>query len=119
MGNETRVRLGESGRRDRTGEREPVAIHATCRIGERDDEDVLITDLGRTGCKIHTGAVGVTKVETLVLTLDGCAPIHGSLQWIKGGMLGVHFDQPLGDALLERLCSQPPEPEANVVPLRS
>jgi hypothetical protein len=112
-----RAKLVRSGPQDRTTEREPVAIPATCKIGERDDENVLVIDLGIHGCKIHTGAVGVTKTENLVLNLEGCAPIKGSLKWSKGGQLGVRFAKPLDEKLLAMLCTE--QSVQNVVPLRS
>lgn len=112
-----RAKLVQSGAHDRTTLREQVAIAARCKMGEREAEDVLITDLGRHGCRLHTGAVGMTKTEKLVLTLDGCAPIDGSLKWTKGGMLGVRFTKPLGEKTLQRLCTE--QSAANVVPLRS
>ena len=112
-----RAKLVESGPQDRSTQRQRVAIPAHCTIGERDREEVLVTDLGRNGCKMHTGAVGVTKTETLVLELDGCAPIKGSLKWSKSGQLGVRFAKPLGAKKLESLCTE--QSAHNVVPLRS
>ena len=111
------AKLVQSGAHDRKTDREPVAIPATCTIGGRDAEEVLVTDLGKHGCRMHTGAVGVTKTEKLVLNLAGCAPIKGSLQWSKGGALGVRFTRPLSDKLLETLCTE--QSAANVVPIRS
>ena len=99
-----------------TGDRQAVAIPARCTIGGRDEEEVLLTDLGKHGCRMHTGAVGVTKTEKLVLHLEGCAPIRGALKWSKGGALGVRFTRPLGDKLLESLTEQS---ATNVVPIRS
>jgi hypothetical protein len=100
-----------------TGDRQPVAIAARCTIGRRAEEEVLVTDLGKHGCRLHTGAVGVTKGEELVLRLEGRSPIKGSLKWSKGGALGVRFAKPLGDKLLEALCTE--QSAANVVPIRS
>lgn len=111
-----RAKLVPTGPQNRTAEREAVAIPARCSIGDREEEDVLITDLGKHGCRIHTGAVGVTKSETLVLNLNGCTPIKGSLKWSKGGSLGVRFVEPLGDELLETLCTE--QSAENVVPIR-
>mgnify|MGYP006174768769 CR=1 FL=1 len=109
--------LHNSGAHERkTGDRQAVAIPARCTIGERAEEDVLVTDLGKHGCRMHTGAVGVTKTEKLVLRLEGSGPIRGSLKWSKGGALGVRFSRPLGEKLLETLTEQSAR---NVVPIRS
>ncbi|MXO59455.1 hypothetical protein GRI89_07860 [Altererythrobacter salegens] len=111
-----RAKLVQSGPRDRTAKRGLVAIPARCTIGERAEEEVLVTDLGQFGCRMHTGAVGVTKTETLILNLAGCAPIQGSLKWAKGGALGVRFASPIAEDLLETLCSK--QSARNVVPIR-
>lgn len=111
------AKLVNSGAQGRKSEREQVAITATCTIGAREAEHVLVTDLGTHGCRMHTGAVGVTKAEKLVLNLEGCAPIKGTLAWSKGGAFGVRFAKPLTDALLETLCTEQSAP--NVVPIRT
>ena len=111
-----RAKLVQTGPRDRTTKREAVAIAARCTIGERAEEEVLLTDLGTHGCRMHTGAVGVTKTETLVLSLAGCDPIEGMLKWSKGGSFGVRFTKPLGDDELAALCAE--QSAANVVPIR-
>ena len=109
--------LARTGLRDRTPEREAVAIPARCTIGERDEEEVLLTDLGNDSCRMQTSAVGVTKTEDLVLNMAGCAPIKGSLEWSKGGAFGVRFAKPLGDELLETLRRE--QSAQNVVPFRN
>jgi hypothetical protein len=111
------AKLVNSGSQARKSDREQVAITATCTIGSREAERVLLTDLGTHGCRMHTGAVGVTKAEKLVLRLAGRAPIKGTLVWSKGGALGVRFAKPLSSALLEALCTEQSAP--NVVPFRS
>ena len=67
---------------------EAVAIAASCTIGTRDAEPVLVTDLDREGCRLHTAAVGgVSKAQALVLHLPGCAAIAASaspIGWRRG-----------------------------------
>ncbi len=111
-----RATLRQTSSRDRSTGREAVAIAATCAIGERAGEKVLVTDLNSGGCRMHTGAVGVTRAEPLVLTLPGCEPLPATLKWIKGGSLGVRFETPLSEEQVAKLCTE--ESAENVVPLR-
>ena len=104
--------------RSRTTERNAVVIEGTCSIGERDRETALVTDLGLTGCRVRTEAVGVTRSEGLQLWLGEVGPIPGTLKWTKGGSLGVMFDTPLEEATLEALLAAG-EPQTNVIPLRA
>ena len=108
--------VGTGAHGGKTG-REPVAIPGTCTIDGRGEEQVLVTDLNTNGCRMHTGAVGVTKAQELILHLAGCAPIKGTLEWSKGGALGVRFVRPLSEALRETLCTEASAP--NVVPIRN
>jgi hypothetical protein len=111
------AKLVNGGPHKRRTDREHVAIPAGCTIGERGEEQVLVTDLGTHGCRLHTGAVGLTKAQTLVLRLPGCAPIKGTLIWSKGGALGVRFAKPLSGKRLATLCSEQSAP--NVVPFKT
>jgi hypothetical protein len=111
------AKLVNGGPQGRRSEHEQVAIPAGCTIGERGEEQVLVTDLGTHGCRLHTGAVGLTKAQTLVLRLAGCAPIEGTLIWSKGGALGVRFAKPLSDKRLAALCAEQSAP--NVVPFKT
>ena len=112
------AKLVNGGSHERAPGGEAVAIAATCSIGTREAEPVLVTDLDREGCRLHTAALGgVSKAQPLVLHLPGCAPIEGKLVWSKGGALGVSFSQPLSGKVLETLCAE--QSAANVVPFRS
>ena len=112
-----RAKLVNGGPHERQSDREQVAIAATCTIGGRGEDQVLVTDLGTHGCRMHTAAVGVTKAQELILHLAGCKPIKGTLKWSKGGAFGVRFVKPLSDKVLTMLCTEASAP--NVVPLRS
>lgn len=101
----------------RAGDRATVAIAGTCKVGDRPEENVLVTNLGPSGCRMRAGAVGVTKAEPLVIRIGSSGPIAARLEWAKGGALGVSFDTPLPDDLVVTLQSASAPPN-NVVPLR-
>jgi hypothetical protein len=97
--------------------RRHVAIEGRCSIGGREAQDVMVTDLDPTGCRMRANAVGVTKAEPLKLWFGATGPIDGRLKWTKGGALGVSFETPLEDELLETLYRA--SLLSNVIPLRS
>lgn len=117
MAKAKRPMLQQRSASSRAGDRATVAIAGTCKVGDRPEEDVLITDLSPSGCRMRAGAVGVTKSEPLVLRIGLAAPIAARLEWAKGGALGVSFDTPLAEDLVERLCAAS-VPQDNIVPLR-
>jgi len=91
------VRAPASGRRK-------VAIDGRCSIGGREAQEVLLTDIGLTGCRLRANAVGVTKSEGLELWLGETGPIAGQLEWARDGALGVSFETPIEPDLLDTLC---------------
>ena len=111
-----RAPLRPTSSRDRNSTREQVAIAAACSIGERAEEQVLVTDLNTGGCRMHTAAVGVLRSEPLVLTFAGCDPVRATLKWNKGGSLGVRFDTALSEEAVATLCAE--QSADNVVPFR-
>jgi hypothetical protein len=96
--------------------RASVAIEGRCSFGGREAQDVLVTDLDESGCRMRAAAIGVIKSEPVVLWVSQVGPISGRLKWTKGGALGVAFDAPLGDELLAALREA--SHLSNVVPLR-
>lgn len=103
----------------RGGARETVVIQGTCRIGERPAEDVLVTDLSAGGCRLRGNSVGVTKTEAVELWVAGTGPIAAKLKWLKQGSVGLAFDTPLADEVLQPLLDAPAAAApSNVVPLR-
>jgi hypothetical protein len=93
-----------------------LSIPVRCQVGERPVEETWITAIEREYCTVRLASVGVTRTEPLVLHVADEAPIAGRLRWLGQGELGLVFDTPLGEALLERLLAL--EPPSNVIPLR-
>ncbi len=91
------VRAPASGRRK-------VAIEGRCSIGGREEQEVLLTDLGLTGCRMRANAVGVSKSNALALWLGETGPIAARLEWARDGALGVSFEVPLDADVLDALC---------------
>jgi hypothetical protein len=100
----------------RVDERTAVNLAGRCRAGEREIQDVLVTDLGAAGCRLLGLSAGITKSDRLELWLGESGPFAARLKWAKRGLLGVEFDRPLDPALLETLAAAAREP--NVVPMR-
>jgi hypothetical protein len=113
-----RPKLQQTTARSRITPRSAVVIDGQCAVGERAKEPALVTDLGLQGCRVRTEAVGVKRSEGLLLWLGEVGPISGTLKWSKGGSLGVLFDTPLDEAMLNALL-EAGEPPSNVVPLRA
>lgn len=97
--------------------RRKVAIDGRCSLGGREAQDVLLTDLGLTGCRVRANAIGVTKSDGVELWLGEIGPIAGRLEWARDGALGLSFETPLDPELLDTLCEA--SLRTRVVPLRN
>lgn len=93
-----------------------VNITGRCRAGDRETQDVLVTDLAADGCRLLGLSAGVTKSDPLELWLGEAGPFAARLKWVKRGLIEVEFASPLDIGLLESLANAAPAP--NVVPLR-
>ncbi len=99
--------------------RNEVVVQGACRIGEREPQETLITDLNAGGCCLRAHSIGVTKGEAMQLWLGDHGPVAGRLRWVRKGSLGVAFDAPLADDILLPILAAPSAPiPTNVVPLR-
>lgn len=94
----------------------PLRIPGKCQVGDRPLAEAWISDIDSEGCSVLLVTIGVTKGEPVLLYLGGEAPIAGRLKRAGQGSIGVGFDTPLGEGVLDRLLAI--EPPANVVPLR-
>ena len=98
--------------------RESVIIPGQCQVGERAVEEVLVTDLSARGCRLRGNSIGVTKTEPVQLWLGDHGPIAARLKWVKKGSLGLAFETPLDEEVLQPLLDAPVPPvPSNVVPL--
>lgn len=96
--------------------RQRVSIEARCRAADREVQDVLVVDLGQSGCRLLGVAAGVTKSDPLQLWLGEAGPFAARLCWAKRGSLGIEFDEPLEAELVSRLAEASAQP--NVVAIR-
>jgi len=100
----------------RADERTAVNLAGRCRAGDRDEQEVLVTEIGAAGCRMLGLSAGVTKSDRLELWLGDSGPFAAKLKWAKRGLFGIEFERPLDAALVQSLASADAPP--NVVPMR-
>jgi len=111
-----RPRLFDRADSNRAGEREPVRIPCTCQVGEQPEQEAFVLDLSPRGCRVRAVMMGATKAETVTLRFAEEAPVVGRLKWAKQASLGVGFDTPLSDEMVERVSAL--VAPSNVVPIK-
>ncbi len=76
---------------------------ATFRERGRSRQDVNVTDLSPSGCRVSLKGALICGEHGWV-TLPTLAPWSGAVAWRSEGEAGVAFDQPLHDAVAEMIA---------------
>ena len=103
----------------RTGKRNALTAEGKCQIGDGAVQEVLLTDLDNHGCMMRGSAVGVTKSDPLKLWLGEVGPIAGKLRWARRGSVGIEFDTPLNDDVIDQVRTIEPGPTVVSINRRS
>ena len=121
MGSKKRPKLATHYSGPRAGSRDLVSIDGRCRVGEGDEESVAVLDLDNGGCRVRGIGVAATKSDPIALWLGSVGPVIARLRWMKRGLAGLKFDEPLTDEQLAQAAAagEASQPDgANVIALR-
>lgn len=67
-------------------------------------QEVTITDLSLTGCKIESLFLALRVGETIFLRPEGIEGRSCVVAWRTEGSAGLRFDQPFHPAVFDNLC---------------
>ena len=88
--------------------RHPVAIPGRYRRGAGRPTDVQFLDLSRSGCRFFD-KFGTLKVGSqITLKIGTFGPIVSTIIWRRDGYVGVAFEPPLHDAVLDHITARFP-----------
>ena len=121
MGSRKRPKLATHYSGPRAGSRDPVSLEGRCRIGDAEEAVIAVLDLDPRGCRVNGITAAVTKADVVTLWIGPVGPLTGRLRWMKRGLAGLKFDEPLTEEQLEQAASavQASRSEgANVIALR-
>ncbi|WP_326524634.1 PilZ domain-containing protein [Sphingomonas sp.] len=79
-----------------------TAAAASVRGLADDGVDAAITEISIYGCRLACTAEA-TADQPVSIRLGGSLPIAARVIWVKDGMIGCRFDQPIGRPLLRSL----------------
>lgn len=103
----------------RNGSRDLVSLEGRYRVGEGASEDIVLLDLDRNGCRVRGITAALTKADAISLWLGPTGPFTAHLRWVKRGLAGLRFEQPLEESVLDEAKScAVPAPLSEVVALR-
>ena len=88
----------------RENERQPIAMKGHMKTSRGRRQDVTITDLSPTGCKIESLYLALTVGEVIFLRPEGIEGRSCTVAWCTEQSAGLRFDQPFHPAVFENLC---------------
>jgi hypothetical protein len=53
-----------------------------------------VVNISTSGAMLETAVIPLLD-EHVVISFDGCTPVHAAVRWVKGGRVGVHFGRVL------------------------
>ncbi len=90
----------------RREERHPVAIAGKYRRGAGRPTAVQLLDLSRSGCRFFDKFGSLKVGSEITIRVGEFGPIVSSIRWREDSYVGVAFEPPLHDAILEHITAQ-------------
>jgi hypothetical protein len=92
----------------REHDRKPVAMGGKLRT-PYGRQDVTLSDLSVTGCRINAVYMTLTPGQRIVLRPDGLEGLNAIVSWTSGASAGLKFDVPLAPYVLDFLVQSHPD----------
>ena len=100
--------MNEIVRNKRYIERAEIALGASCRTDTCIRAFVAMIDLTVTGCRLFGRESSFTVGQKVTLHPECLAPMKGAVQWSRGPLAGILFDNELYPAVFEHLARTHP-----------
>ena len=89
-------------------DRNRVSITGQCRTMRGQLFDIQLRDLTSGGCRFGDPAHALLPNAPVSLMIAGSGPYTARMRWREGDEVGVAFDRPLSDALIQQIVSGKP-----------
>ena len=87
----------------RRAQRRPLVLAATWRTQSGLRANCLIADISPNGCCIETKGLYVKLGARVMIRPEGLEGLTGIVRWVTGNMVGVEFDSPLYEPVVDHL----------------
>ena len=92
----------------RLDERHPVAVPGRYRRGSGIPSDVQLLDLSRAGCRFFDRFGRLRQNSEITIRIGEFGPIVSIIRWRADSYVGVSFEPPLHDAILDYIRTEYP-----------
>ena len=84
----------------------PVEITSRLRTGSGQAHIVRVSNLSRSGCRLHQNYSALNVGKHLTIRLGEIGPIDSVVRWKDGLAIGLEFVTPLHPAMMDHLTRQ-------------
>lgn len=83
--------------------RRPVRMAARCRSSTGLSDEGYLEDISAEGCCLVTRTISFRIDSRIVIRPEGLEGVTGVVRWIKAFKVGIEFDSPLYEPIVEHL----------------
>ena len=87
----------------RRATRRPVTLAASCRTQGGLRDSARISDISQFGCCLATDTLAFRVGTRVIIRPQGLEGVGGVVRWIDGQLVGVEFDSPLYEPVVDHL----------------
>lgn len=80
-----------------------MILAATCRTQSGMRDNAFISDISPHGCRLATSTLAVRIGLRIVIRPQGLEGLGGVVRWIAGQHVGIEFDTPLYEPVVDHL----------------
>ena len=89
-------------KRDRV--RHAIIREARCHTSRGQSLDGQMTDLSASGCRFYSQRTPLGVGEIVSVRIDGLEGVLGRVRWVQGSVMGIRFERPLYEPVVEHLA---------------
>jgi len=88
--------------------RKSLGMEALLRTA-RNRQNLTVSDISCNGCRIRGDQFDLSEGQKVVLNPPNFEGLPGTVRWSSDHGLGIEFDKPLHESVVEHLCSLYPD----------
>lgn len=84
--------------------RHALMREARCHTARGQTLDGQMTDLSTSGCRFFSHRAPLRVGEIVSVRIDGLEGMLGHVRWVQGSVMGIRFERPLYEPVVEHLA---------------
>jgi hypothetical protein len=91
----------------RARNRHALMREVRCHTARGQSLEGQMTDLSASGCRFYSQRTPLGVGEIVSVRIEGLEGVEGRVRWVEGPVMGIRFERPLYEPVVEHLASKP------------